>query len=194
MNSSRNDIMYKILSSSQSVFPLRKVALMTNDSNVQSLSSRMNYCVRTGKLLNPRKGIYAKENYNPEELACAIYTPSYISLSYVLQRAGVVFQYDESITMISYLNRQLVVDGNQYQYRRIKGEILSNVRGITFDGCVSVATPERAFLDMLYLNSKYSFDNVSVLDREKIEHLLPIYDSRTIERRVAKIFSSDGYK
>ncbi|MDD3331464.1 MAG: hypothetical protein WCS39_08090 [Bacteroidales bacterium] len=51
-------------------------------------------------MLNPRKGFYAKDNYNPEEIACLLYPPTYISLEYVLQGAGIVFQYDSTITNI----------------------------------------------------------------------------------------------
>jgi len=57
-----------------------------------------------GERLNIRKGIYAKEDYKSEELACLLYTPTYISLGYVLQRSGITFQYDSAITNISYLN------------------------------------------------------------------------------------------
>jgi hypothetical protein len=32
--------------------------------------------LRTGKLLNPRRGIYAKPGFRAEELACKIYRPS----------------------------------------------------------------------------------------------------------------------
>jgi len=61
--------------------------------------------VRAGKFLNPRKGIYAKSGFSKEELACILYTPAYISLEYVLQKAGVVFQYDPALTAVSYLSR-----------------------------------------------------------------------------------------
>jgi hypothetical protein len=48
------------------------------ETDFQSLNKELNKLVRMGKLLNPRKGIYAKSNFNPEELACILYTPSYI--------------------------------------------------------------------------------------------------------------------
>ena len=83
-----------------------------------------------GERLNIRKGIYTKEDYKSEELACLLYTPTYISLGYVLQRSGITFQYDSAITNISCLNREISVNGQSIQYRQIKREILFNTSGI----------------------------------------------------------------
>ncbi|MEG1573442.1 MAG: hypothetical protein RR328_07845, partial [Bacteroidales bacterium] len=138
----------------------------------------------------PRKGIYAKSNYNPEELACSLYTPSYISLEYVLQKAGVVFQYDERITTVSYLSRSIEIEGQTYAYRKIKGEILVITDGIIRNSNINIATPERAFLDLIYLNKEYYFDNLNPLDKELINKLLPIYNSKTLTARVKKLLQN----
>ena len=95
-----NDIIFRIYDDSRTVFRLHDIALLLGDLNISLLSQRLNYYVRTGRLLNPRKGFYAKRGYNPEEFSNLLYTPSYISLEYVLQKAGVVFQYDDRISAI----------------------------------------------------------------------------------------------
>ena len=106
----------------------------------------------------PRKGIYIKPDFNTEELAFTIYVPSYISLEYDLQKAGVVFQYDPRITIVSYLNRTIEVTVREYIFRKIKGEILTNLIGIERQkNHVNIANAERAFLDLLYLNKDYHF-------------------------------------
>lgn len=72
MNSTRNksvDLIYLLYNNPHTVFRLRDVALLTGESDPLRLGQRLNYYVRTGRLLNPRKGIYAKEGYNPEERA-----------------------------------------------------------------------------------------------------------------------------
>jgi hypothetical protein len=74
-------------------------------------------------LLNIRRGIYAKQGYKPEELACILYTPTYISLNYVLARSGVVYQFDSAVTNISYLTREVIVDNQYIEYRKIKRNI-----------------------------------------------------------------------
>lgn len=198
MDSSQNDILYMLYASPRSVFTIGGIGLMAGRIRGDVLAKRLNYYVRTGKMLNPRRGIYAKPGYTTEELACVLYTPCYLSLETVLQRAGVVFQYDESITLISYLSRAVEVDGRQICYRRMKGEILADTRGIVRGNNINTATVERAFLDTLYLNANYHFDNLRPLDRRLVMQLLPIYNNRTMEARVRRIFdksqTTNGYK
>ncbi len=191
MNSSRNsDFVLSVYSDSRSVFSLKDIAMLIGENDFKRLNERLNYYVRKGKLLRPRKGIYVKPNYNPQELACMLYTPSYISLEYVLQKAGVVFQYDERITIVSYLSRSVDIEGCTYGYRKIQGEILIVTQGINQIGNVNIATPERAFLDILYLDATYYFDNLNPLDKNLITKLLPIYNSKTLTARVNKLLTN----
>jgi hypothetical protein len=170
---------------------LNDIALLVGETNFQSLNKKLNYYVRRGKLDNPRKGIYTKPEYNPEELACLIYTPSYISLNYVLQKAGVVFQYDSGITAVSYLSRSFKVDETTLIYHKIKGEVLVNTSGINrLENQVNIASTERAFLDIMYLNTEYYFDNLNSLSKKSINKLLPIYQSNALTKRVEKILQN----
>ena len=183
-----NNIMLAIYKDSRTVFRLTDIAMLTGGINFQSLNKKLNYYVRKNKLLNPRKGIYTKSGYNPEELACSLYTPSYISLQYVLQKAGIVFQYDTRITAISYLSRSIEVEERTYSFRKIKGEILGDTTGIVRQtNHVNIACPERAFIDMLYLDKDYFFDNLNLLNKELIGKLLPLYQSKELTRRVIKL-------
>lgn len=192
MSSSQNkDVVFAVYSDSRSVFTLNDIAMLTGIDSYISLSKRLDYYVKREKLLRPRKGIYAKSNYKPEELACSLYTPSYISLEYVLQKAGVVFQYDERITTVSYLSRSIEIEDKTYVYRKIKGEILVVTDGIIRDSNINIATPERAFLDILYLDKEYYFDNLNPLNKELIAKLLPIYNSKTLTQRVKKLLQND---
>ena len=102
-----------------------------------------------------------------------------------------VFQYDSRLTAVSYLSRTVEVAGQTIAYRKIKDEILVDLRGITRKGNVNEAIPERAFLDTLYLNPSYCFDNVHPLDEKTLRGLLPIYQSKTLTQRVNKILE-DG--
>ena len=187
----KKDIVYAIYSDSRTVFRINDVAMLVEDSNLQSISKKLNYYVHTGRLLNPRKGLYAKSGYNPEEIACILYTPAYISLEYVLQRSGIVFQYDSRITAVSYLNREVEVTNQIFSYRKMKGELLVNTMGILRqDNHVNIATPERAFLDMLYLSKEYYFDNLKPLDQKLINKILPTFQSKALTIRVKNIFQN----
>ena len=188
---SDQDILLSVYKEKRSVFRLKDIALLVGETNFQSINKKLNYYVKTGKLANPRKGIYAKPEHNPEELVCLIYTPSYISLEYVLQRAGVVFQYDSGITAISYLSRSISADEINFRYHKIKGEILVNTSGINrLDNQVNIATAERAFLDILYLNTEYYFDNLNPLSKKSIDRLLPLYQSNALRKRVERILQN----
>ena len=183
-----SDIILSIYQDVRTVFRLRDVALLTGNTNFQSINQKLNYHVRTGKLQNPRKGIYAKPGYNVEELACTLYTPSYISLEYVLQKAGILFQYDTRITAVSYLSRSIRVENQTYSYRKIKGDLMVNALGIIRkNNQVNIATPERALLDLLYLDSGYYFDNTNPVDKNLVYKLLPLYQSKALTTRATKI-------
>jgi len=186
------NIILSIFQDEKTVFRLRDIALLVGEKDFESLNKKLNYYVRTNKLLNPRKGIYAKPNYSSEELACVLYTPSYISLEYVLQKAGVLFQFDSRITSVSYLSRNIEIEDKTFVYRKIKGEIMANTKGIVRQiDHVNIASSERAFLDILYLNKTHYFDNLNPLSKSKVYDLLPIYMSKALTDKVKKLFPDD---
>ena len=189
------DVIYTLYKDDRTVFRLKDVAMLLGETSFSSLNMKLNYYVRTGRLQNPRKGLYCKPNYNPLELACRIFAPAYISLEYVLQRSGVNFQYDSRFTALSYLSREVVIENQQFSFRKIKNDLLLSQKGIEQQGnTVTIATAERAFLDMLYLNGATYFDNVHPLKKELIEQLLPLYQSKILDKRVQKIFANHGLK
>lgn len=186
------DIIISIYRDVRTVFRLRDIAMLTGETDFNSLNKSVNYYVRTGKLENPRKGIYAKPGYDPEELIGQLYTPSYISLDYVLRNEGVIFQYDTQITAVSYVSRTIEIENRTFVYRKIKDEIMADIRGISIkENHVSIANPERAFLDLLYLNKNYFFDNLDPLNKSVVFRLLPLYQSKALSARVKKLFPDD---
>lgn len=175
--------------SKNTVFTAKGIALLWRESNSDRLKRRLNYYVKSGKLHHLRRGIYAKSlDYDRYELSNKIYAPSYISLETVLKNEGVIFQHYGSIFAVSYLNREISVDGNVYGYRKLKEKILVNRNGIKKEGNFFIATKERAFLDALYLYKDYHFDNLTPLDWETCFELAPIYESGALSQRVKKYF------
>lgn len=172
----------------QTVFTLKDIALMWPKVPYDNLKRRLSYLVSSGKLKKLRRGVYAKETYDVLELANKVYVPSYVSLETVLQKAGVVFQYYESIFAISYLSRIVEVDGHRIVYRQIKKEILWNKQGIEEQGVVVIASPERAWLDAVFLYKNYHFDNLSALNWDKIMELKDIYGSLALNKRVEEYY------
>ena len=195
MTGSRNDKKDTLLSLYQdkrTVFRLVDVAMIASETDRRSLAKKLNYYVGKGELQNPRKGIYTKPGYNPEELACRVYSPSYVSLEYVLARSGVIFQYDQQLTVVTYLSRTIEMDDLSFRYRKIKDKVLANGMGIAQTaGQATMASAERAFLDMLYLDPGFYFDNPGILDRKLLKKLLPVYQSKALSKRASKIVGDD---
>ena len=187
--SSQINILETILGSQRTVFTLQALMMLTECSDTKKLTKSLHYYAQSGKILNPRKGIYAKPKYDEQEMACSLFRPSYISLEYVLGRAGVVFQWDDTITSVSYLSREVEVDGKSYRFRIINPEIWVGMEGVVQQGNVAIASPEKAFLDTVYLSAgNCYFDNLRPLSIKKINELLPFYNSSTLNKRVKEMF------
>jgi len=178
------DFILNLYSSKNTVFTIDEIALLLGNSNRENLKARINYYVKTGKLLNLRKGVYAKREYNPLELAVKVFTPSYVSLETVLEKEGVIFQKYKTIFVVSYLSRKIEIGSHEFQYRRIKEEILINKEGVELKKGYAIATKERAFLDALYLYKDYYFDNLDILDKDVVLNMANIYQSKTLKEKV----------
>lgn len=182
------DLILNLYSLPQTAFQIEEVAQLFPGASPANLRRRLHYFVKAGKLKNPRRGIYAKNEYEPLELANKIFTPSYISFETVLLKEGVVFQYYETIFVASYLSRSLVVDGHKISYRQIGEPAFSNISGIEGKNGYFIATKERAFLDAVFLYKNYFFDNLGGLDWKKVFGILPIYESQALEKRVKNYY------
>jgi hypothetical protein len=181
-----------ILRSSRTVFTFKDISMLWRNTDKKAVIAGINYYVNTGQLYRIRRGIYAKDkNYDKTELACRIYTPAYVSFETVLARAGINFQYYGQIFIASYLAREIVVDGQVYNYRKIKNALLTDPAGVLNKDGIAIATSERAFLDTLYLNTDYHFDNLAALDWDKVFEMLPLYENKRMARKVNEFFNAN---
>jgi len=180
-----------ILRSKSSVFTFKEILLASIEANPALLRRRLNYYVKTGELYHIRRGLYAKDkDYDKLEVATKIFTPSYVSFETVLVQAGVVFQHYSTIFVSTYQTKEIVCDGQAYSFKKIKDAILTNNAGIEQGEHYSIASKERAFLDILYLNKGYHFDNLSPLDFNKMFALLPIYNNQRMVKKVKAYFKA----
>lgn len=180
-----------LLRSPQSIFSTKDVVLLWREQNESAVRVRLNYYVKKQKLIRVYRGFYAKDkNYDRFELATRIYTPSYISFETILTREGVNFQYYGNIFVASYVNREINVDEQKITFVRMKDYVLSNTTGIEHEKGYAIATPERAFLDRLYVSKDYHFDNLRSLDWNKVMKILPIYNNKRLEKKVKEYFKN----
>jgi len=184
----KGDYLDTILRSEKSIFTFKDVILLWREDNTKSARVRLNYYVKKGNLLRLRRGIYAKDkNYNKLELATRIFTPSYISFETVLAKEGLIFQYQSTITVASYLSRDITIDGQMYSYRKVKNSILTNSTEVKQTELTSIASKERAFLDTLYSNTDFYFDNIRSINWNTVNYLSPLYDNKRLLTKIKKL-------
>lgn len=180
----------ELLRSDQTIFSFSEIAVLLNINKISTLKSKIHYHIKQGDIYHIRRGLYAKDkNYDPLELATKIYTPSYISFETALRSSGIIYQHYKSIFVTSYLARTIECDGRTYIYKAIKS-ILNNSAGIQKEKNYSIAGPERAFLDTIYLHKEYHFDNLNPLNWDMVYELAPIYKNISMEKRITKYFNA----
>lgn len=182
------DYLLDLMRSKNTIFTTKDVSLLWQEPDVNFVRKKLYRYIKAGKLYSVRKGVYAKDkNYEKYELATKIFTPSYISLETVLTKAGVVFQFYGQVFVASYLTREFTIDDQVYVLKKVKDAILTNQTGIDVKENYFIASPERAFLDIVYLNKEYHFDNLSSINWDKVDEILPIYGgNKRMEAKVKK--------
>ncbi len=55
-----------------------------------------------------------------------------------------------------------------------------------------IASKERAFLDVLYLYKNYHFDNLKSINWDTCFRILPIYDNKTLARKLDSYYKHAG--
>lgn len=185
----KGDYLSEILRSDRTVFSISDIAILWQESNLNAMRVRLSYYVRNGDLYRIRKNFYAKnKKYNRLELANRLFTPSYIGFETVLSRERMIFQYSTVITAATYLTRSLTIEEQEFSYRKIKDSILLAPNGVIVQEPYSIASRERAFLDMLYLFPGFYFDNTREVDWKLVFEILPIYKNNRLEKEIEKMY------
>jgi hypothetical protein len=180
-----------LLKSGQTVFSNDDLRLYWGVDGADYLKTKIYRLVREKLLLPLASGVYSTvPDYDPLELANKLVTPSYVSLRTVLAQAGAVFQYDSAIHSVAQVTREQTVGSRTYSYRKVKDAAFLASDGILFGKNVTIATPERALLDLLYLEKDASIDNLAVFDQARCRALLPLYANAQLTRRLNALFNA----
>jgi len=157
--------------------------------------------VKKGYLLKIKNGIYVfKRDYEKikgEEIAAALYQPSYLSLESALSAYGfipeIVYSY---ISVTGKTNRTFDNKFGRFIYRHLKTELFWGYREVrTVSGRHLIAEPEKAILDYLYLNlskinSESDFENLrfnedrlcETLNKGKFLQYLQAFEIKKLKR------------
>ena len=176
-----------LLRTKKTVFAIRELAYLWKINNPDTLKSKVYLLIKNKKLIALRKGIYAITNdYDKFELAGKLRSPSYVSLETVLYKAGMVFQYSTAVVSMSNVTNTISCQGIDYIYHKVKDEILFNKTCLEISGVYYMAIPERAFLDTIYLDKNYYFDNLTSINWERCFSLVGIYKNKALRKRLEK--------
>lgn len=172
----------------KTVFSIYDLRILWPTANPENLKSSIQYHVDTKQLIRLRKGLYALSgDYNRLELAQKLIMPSYISLETALQRHGIVFQANETITSFAPYFRQIKVDGRTYHYHKMNEELLLNPIGLIQENHYTMASPERAVCDSIHLHGETYLDNLRNIDRAKLEKIAFIYPKKITQTLIRKL-------
>ena len=181
-----DNLIAKLYQSPKTILTIKDIALIWEETNTVNLLSKIKYYAKQESLIRLTRGVFAKDkNYNPKELATSIYTPSYISFETVLREAGIIFQHHDSIFVAGPYPATKKFGDYTITFRKLKDSVLYNALGVKNEKNYSIATPERAFLDTIYLSPKFYFDNLRSINWETCFELAKIYDNKQLIKRLA---------
>lgn len=180
-----DNLVAELHKSPRTVFTNKDLALIWQESDPDRLKSKIAYYVKQGALVRLTRGVVAKSaQYNAKELATSLYAPSYISFETVLREAGVIFQHYESVFVAGPWPVTKKIRDQTFVFRTLKDSVLYHPAGVVNQDTYSIASLERAFLDMLYLFPDYAFDNLRPINWEKCLELATIYDNDQLMKRL----------
>ena len=181
------NLIAKLYQSPKTILTTKDIALIWQETNTANLTSKIKYYAKEGSLIRLTRGVFAKnKEHDVKELATSIYTPSYVSFETVLREAGIIFQHHDAIFVAGPYPITKKINGHTIIFRKLKNSVLYNALGVKNEKNYSIATPERAFLDTIYLSPKFYFDNLRSINWEVCFELAKIYHNKQLIKRVAE--------
>ena len=127
---------------------------------------QLNRWTKSGKLIRLKRGLYTlpdskgKRLFSVEWLANRIYSPSYLSLDFVLSWYDLIPEKVTVVTSVSVLKTASFKNSfGQFEYRNLKKELFFGFeeKKDAFQNSILMATPEKALLDFFYFYKGLEF-------------------------------------
>jgi len=137
--------------------------------------------------------LFSEKSPTVEQVACFVRQPSYISCEWALNYHGILLQAPKVCTAITLhpgigKRNRISYGGYVIEYSRV-AERLYLPEEILNLGNVLMATPEKAFLDAVYLRKRVPFADElekDILDMEKLAKIAVFYPGR-VQKMVAGV-------
>ncbi len=177
----------------EKVFHIDDLARLWQITSKNTLRITIHRYIKKGWLFRIYRGFYSIVPVNkldPFFLGVkALHQFAYVSTESVLSEAGVIMQIPSSITLISAESRQYTIGNYEYRSRKLQDQFLFNSVGIKDTQEFKKAGIERAVADLLYYNSKFHFDNYSLIDWQKVKEMQEIigYSKTNYDNHTGKI-------
>jgi len=148
------------------------------------------FLLRNSGIKNAVGGIYYTKDASEYEVASRILYPSYVSLLSALRFHNLTEQMPRIIYVLSHKRHRPLpsLNGFRVEFKRIKKEMMYGY-GRVDD--VFVASPEKAVIDMLYLNEFVGYAEEAIelgkLDYNLLEDYAVRSGVKTLEKRVKKL-------
>lgn len=169
------DYQKKLIEQEKKIFTTSDLAVLWEMENENSLWTTVQRYLKRGILHAIQRGLYATiplSKLNPFELGCAVSGPSsYVSAETILQKEGVIVQSLNKVTLFGSKQKEFEVAGKKYWCRYLNSTYLLNREGVVEKKIYSLASLERAVVDLLHINPSYYIDNQLALDQKKIVQL-----------------------
>ena len=177
----------KLISSNKHVVTVDDLALIWGINDRKKLVALIRYYLRAGKIKRLHKGVYAWGQYTQLDLAQKLVPFSYISLYTTAQIHGLTFQVYQTIFSLSLSSKKLEVEGQKYEYHKIKQQAFYHPLGLLDTGQYFMASKERTICDMLYVYPKSAFDNLRGIDTKLLQQIAAIYGNKRLIKEVKNI-------
>lgn len=201
-----NDMNYKKLQEIVGDEPLFETGLLlAGDVDPASVRRQLSRLTASGRLLQLRRGLYAlappyqKVKPHPFLVANHIVRPSYVSLQSALAHHGMIPEYVPVVTSVTTSRPGMWNTAlGDFEYRHIKKELFFgyHMEDLAGGQTALVATPEKALLDLLYLQpgsdrpaylQELRLENLESLDLDSLKGLAEDANSPKLRRAINRL-------
>ena len=177
-----------LILSQKNIFSLQDINAVWKIASRKKLLELIKYYIRTKRLMPLRRGLYAiNTNFSELEIAQKLIPLSYISLYTALGIHGINFQYYQVIHSIAIASKKITSKNCNFIFHQIKTDIFYNATGLINEGHYTIASPERAICDTLYLYPQASFDNLSAISKNRLKKVIHIYENKRLLKSIHKL-------